>query len=81
MGLAMSLAGFSAANEAQNLPQPAAVSTAVTWLFAYGPALLAALLLAFFIPLFHLEEELAELESSGNRRAQNEPSGETEHAE
>lgn len=61
-GLVMSLAGFSAANEAQNLPQPAAVSTAVTWLYAYGPAVLCVVLLAVFIPFFHLEKELSELE-------------------
>ena len=63
-GLVMSLSGFSAANEAQNLAQPASVSTGVTWLFAYCPAVLCIVLLAFFIPFFHLEKELSEFEQN-----------------
>lgn len=60
-GWVMSAAGFDGALDLQGLPQPAAVETAIRFMYNWIPMIMCAVICIIFVTSFNLDRDLAKL--------------------
>lgn len=60
-GWVMSAAGFDGALDLQGLPQPAAVETAIRFMYNWIPMIMCAIICIIFVTSFNLDRDLAKL--------------------
>ncbi len=63
-GWVLAAAGLDAALDAQGLHQPQSVSTAITFLYGWVPAIMAGAMFVIFLLFYHCERDIKELEKS-----------------
>ena len=62
-GWVLAAAGLDAALDAQGLPQPESVSTAIKFLYGWVPAIMAAAMFVLFLLFYHCERDIKKLEA------------------
>ena len=63
-GWVLAAAGLDAALDAQGLPQPETVSTAIKFLYGWVPAIMAAAMFVIFLLFYHCERDIKRLEEN-----------------
>ncbi|MBP3877768.1 MAG: MFS transporter [Lachnospiraceae bacterium] len=63
-GWVLAAAGLDAALDAQGLPQPESVSTAVRFLYGWVPAIMAIAMFVIFLLFYHCERDIKKLEKT-----------------
>ena len=63
-GWVLAAAGLDAALDAQGLPQPESVSTAVRFLYGWVPAIMAIAMFVIFLLFYHCERDIKKMEES-----------------
>ncbi|MBP3878331.1 MAG: MFS transporter [Lachnospiraceae bacterium] len=63
-GWVLAGAGLDAALDAQGLPQPESVSTAIKFLYGWVPAIMAAAMFVLFLLFYHCERDIKKMEES-----------------
>ena len=62
-GWVLAAAGLDAALDAQGIPQPESVSTAIKFLYGWVPAIMAAAMFVLFLLFYHCERDIKKLEA------------------
>lgn len=62
-GWVLAAAGLDAALDAQGLPQPESVSTAIKFLYGWVPAIMAGAMFVLFLLFYHCERDIKKLEA------------------
>ena len=62
-GWVLAAAGLDAALDAQGIPQPESVTTAIKFLYGWVPAIMAAAMFVLFLLFYHCERDIKKLEA------------------